>query len=154
MDCSQSTLMSHSHSFRSGDSQQSHSWRLLDEDDSDADLSVPTHQKGLKRVHVLEYSGSEGELNSGDGKSSAEGSLGISSVGNHSDVPKKKRKATVKSKEDSIPLPDPFPLPQHYSAEVEAGLKAKKISNTARIAFTNKVASAMLCYKRYPTKDD
>ena len=36
------------------------------------------------------------------------------------------RKATVKSKEDSIPLPDPFPLPLHYSAEVKAGLKAKK----------------------------
>ena len=65
-------------------------------------------QKGLKRVHLLdESSGSEDEHNLGDGKSSAEGSMGS----NHSDIPKKKRKATVKSKEDSIPLPDPSHFP-------------------------------------------
>ena len=91
---------------------------------------------------MCESSGSEDEHNLGNRKSSAEGSMGS----DHSDIPKKKRKATVKSKEDSIPLPDPFPLPQHYSAEVEAGLKAKKLSNTARIAFNSEVASAMLYY--------
>lgn len=128
VDSSQSTIsvmsqQSHSHSVQSRDSQQSHSRRLLDEDDSDADPSIPPRQKGLKRVHILnESSESEDEHNLGDGKSSAEGSLGSSS---HSDIPKKKRKANVKSKEDSIPLSNPFPIPQHYSAEVEAGLKAK-----------------------------
>ena len=124
---------------------------MLDEDDSDADPGVPPNPKGVKRTHLLhESSGSEDEHNLGDRKSSAEGSMGSG----HSDIPKKKRKATVKSKEDSIPLPDPFPLPQHYSAEVEAGLKAKKLRNTARIAFNSKVASTMLYYKCYPTKDD
>ena len=144
-----------SQSTRSGGPQQLHSRRLLDEDDSGSDANVFPRQKGVKRAHILhESSGSEDESYLGDGKSSVDSSLGSSSVNDHFDVPKKKRKANEKSKEDTIPLPDPFPLPQHYSAEVEAGLKAKKISSTARIAFTNKVACAMLCYKRYPTKED
>ena len=157
MDSSQSTVsamsqQSHSHSVQSGDSLRSRSQRLLDEYyDSDADLVVAPNLKGVKNAHLLdESSGSEDEHSLGDGKGSAEGSM----RSGHSDVPKKKRKVTVKSKEDSIPLPDPYPLPQHYSAKVEAGLKAKKLSNTARIAFNNKVASAMLYYKCHPTKDD
>ena len=71
-----------------------------------------------------ESSGSEDESCLGDGKSSVDGSLGSSSVNDHSDVPTKKRKANEKRKEDTIPFPDSFPLPQHYSAEVEAGSKA------------------------------
>ena len=59
-----------------------------------------------------------------------------------------------KSEEDAVPLPDPFPLPKHYSVEVETGLKNKSLSDHARKAFINKVASAMLFYKRYPTSED
>ena len=61
--------------------------RLLDEDD------VPnvSHQKGRKRVHVLDKS--SGSEDGRDQQSSAAGSL------ESSDVPKNKRKATVKSKE-------------------------------------------------------
>ena len=156
MDSSHSTVsamsqQSHSHSVQSRDSLRSRSRRLLDEDDSDADPGVPPNPKGVKRTHLHDEScGSENEHNLGDRKALLKAVWGAVIL----IFPRRKRKATVKSKEDSIPLSDPFPLPQHYSAEVEAGLKAKKLSSAARIAFNNKVASAMLYYKCYPTKDD
>ena len=65
-----------------------------------------------------------------------------------------KKKVVVKCEEDAIPLPYPFTLPKYYGADVECALKAKKITNVTRKAFIGKVASAMLCYKRYPTSDD
>ncbi len=78
--------------------------------------------------------------------------LGIDSI---VEIPILKRKnPIVKCEEDSIPLPNPFPLPKHYDADVECALRAKKMTTVARKAFIGKVASAMLCFKRYPTADD
>lgn len=68
-------------------------------------------------------------------------------------TPQKKRKIE-KCLDDAVPLPNPFPLPKHYSAEVEASLKKKQLSSSARRQFVNSIASAMLYYKRYPTKED
>ena len=39
-------------------------------------------------------------------------------------------------------------------ADVEAALEAKRMTSTARQAFIGKIASAMLCYKCYPTSSD
>ena len=66
----------------------------------------------------------------------------------------KKKRVARKSEEDVVPLPDPFPLPKHYGTEVEAALKAKKFTDVSRQAFIGKVASAMLCFKCYPTRED
>ena len=73
----------------------------------------------------------------------------------NSDIkPQVKKRSVLKCQEDAIPLPDPFPLPKYYGADVEAALKAKRMTSTARQAFIGKIASAMLCYKRYPTSSD
>ena len=45
------------------------------------------------------------------------------------------RKAINKTSDDAVPLPDPFPLPTHFGAEVEVALESQKMTNTARIAF-------------------
>ena len=65
----------------------------------------------------------------------------------------KKRKC-IKTEEDYIPLPDPFPLPKHYPCEVEVALKRGKMSIWERRRFLSEVASAMLRYKRYPSSED
>ena len=53
-----------------------------------------------------------------------------------------------------MPLPDPFPLPKHYSVKMETAIKEQKSSKVARQAFVGKVAAAMLFYKRSPTSED
>ena len=53
------------------------------------------------------------------------------------------------------PLPRPFPLPQNYPASVEAGLSAQNTSIIpALYQSSSRVASSMLCYKLYPTRDE
>ena len=59
-----------------------------------------------------------------------------------------------KTEDDAIPLPDPFPLPKHYRSDVEVALKSKKMTTETRSCFILAVASAMLRYKRYPSRDD
>lgn len=71
------------------------------------------------------------------------------------DLPVKvKRPKLVKTKDDAIPLPSPFPLPKHYRADVEVALANGKMTKTTTCSFLSSVASAMLVYKRYPTHDD
>ena len=70
------------------------------------------------------------------------------------DTPKAKRMLIVKDEEDTVPLPDPFPLPKHYGNEVDVALKSKQMTTSVRKAFIQKVAASMLCYKRYPTSTD
>ena len=60
----------------------------------------------------------------------------------------------VKSESDNVPLPDPFPLPEHYRSDVEAALRAGKMTSETRSCFISSIASAMLRYKLYPTRDD
>ena len=67
---------------------------------------------------------------------------------------KAKRPKFVKTKDDAIPLPNPFPLPKHYRADVEVALANGKMTKTTTSSFFSSVASAMLVYKRYPTHDD
>ena len=66
----------------------------------------------------------------------------------------KRRSNVVKSEDDKIALPDPFPLPRNYKANVESALKAGKLTSETRSAFLSSVASAMYAYKKYPTRDD
>ena len=63
-------------------------------------------------------------------------------------------KSIKKTKEDSTPLPDPFPLPTNYRPDVHLCLAKKKMTKTARAAFYTTVAAAMFQYKRYPSRDD
>jgi len=69
-------------------------------------------------------------------------------------APPKKKKKTQRTAEDDTPLPNPFPLPKHYGSDVEAALQAKKFCKTTRTGFISKVASAMLCYKNMPMRED
>ena len=68
------------------------------------------------------------------------------------DVPVKKRKI-VKTEDDSMPLPDPFPLPKHYPQDIESALQ-RKMSSKEKQRFISEVASAMLRFKRYPSHED
>lgn len=68
-------------------------------------------------------------------------------------TPQNKRRIE-KCPDDAVPLPNPFPLPKHYRAEVEASLNKKQLSSSERRQFVSSIAAAMLCYKRYPTSED
>ena len=70
------------------------------------------------------------------------------------DLPEKKRKKLIKTEDDSIPLPNPFPLPKYYRADVEEALKNRRMTRETTSAFYSAVASAMLVYKKYPTRED
>jgi len=59
-----------------------------------------------------------------------------------------------KTEEDRIPLPDPFPLPEHYPYNIEVALKNKQMTKTTKGKFLTEVASAMFRYKYFPTHDD
>ena len=65
-----------------------------------------------------------------------------------------KKRKLVKSEDDNIPLPDPFPLPKNYRSDVEIALKSGELTQETRSTFLSAVASAMLNYKKYPSKDD
>jgi hypothetical protein len=67
---------------------------------------------------------------------------------------KVKRPKFVKTEDDAVPLPSPFPLPKHYRADVEVSLANGKMTETTTSSFLSSIASAMLVYKRYPTRDD
>lgn len=60
----------------------------------------------------------------------------------------------AKLESDNVPFPDPFPLPEHYRSDVEAALKTGKMTSETRSCFISSIASAMLRYKLYPTRDD
>ena len=60
----------------------------------------------------------------------------------------------MKTEDDAVPLPDPFPLPKHYRADVEVALANGKMTKETTSSFLSSIASAMLVYKRYPTHDD
>ena len=62
--------------------------------------------------------------------------------------PTRKRKLIKKEGEDKVPLPEPFPLPQHFSIDVERALKTKKMKR--RTSFNTMVSSPVLLSKCYP----
>ncbi len=59
-----------------------------------------------------------------------------------------------KSDADKLPLPDPFPLPQHFPHHLEVALESGKLSMKKNQAFISEVASSMLRFKRYLDRDD
>lgn len=60
----------------------------------------------------------------------------------------------MKTPDDKIPLPDPYPLPKHFKSAVEADLKSHSMSTSTYRLFISDVASSMLAYKQYPTDED
>ena len=86
---------------------------------------------------------------------STDGSLNKSSGSSSSTTePSVKRPKIVKNEDDSIPLPDPFPLPKHYPHDIQCALNMKKMSIKDKQSFVSEIASSMLRFKRYPTCDD
>ena len=83
--------------------------------------------------------------------SGGDSSLATSSVASE---PKHKRRAMIKDADDSVPLPSPFPLPKHYSADVEVALRTNKMSTETTRRFVSSIAGTMLTYKRYPSQED
>ena len=69
-------------------------------------------------------------------------------------LPKGKKRAVKKTNDDSVPLPNPFTLPKHYQRSVEEALESGKMPIKQRRLFLSDIASSMLRYKRYPTRDD
>lgn len=52
------------------------------------------------------------------------------------------------------PLPQPFPLPLNFSADVEADLNKGFMSVTTMAKFITGIAHAVFAFKRYPTAID
>lgn len=62
-------------------------------------------------------------------------------------------KAVKKIKEEVV-LPDPFPLPANYRADVEVALETGEMTRLTRASFITSVTDAIFAYKRYPSRDD
>ena len=69
-------------------------------------------------------------------------------------IPPSKKRKVVKTVDDSIPLPEPYPLPKHFKSDVETDLKSGKMSFNSHRVFMSHIASSMLAFKKYPTRDD
>ena len=78
----------------------------------------------------------------------------ISGSEDESCEPARKMRKIVKTEDDCTPLPDPFPLPKHFPQDVEVALKRRKLSSSEKRRFISEVASAMLRFKRYPSRED
>ena len=108
------------------------------------DEDVVCAPKRPRKFHVLEGSDSDA-----DNKSEQ------SSVKSNQYVLKEVPKSVVcKTEDDAIPLPDPFPLPKHYRADVEPALKSGNMTEDTTRELLSCVATSMFTYKRYPTADD
>ena len=53
-----------------------------------------------------------------------------------------------------IPLPDPFILPKHFPHDIEVALRRKALSTKEKQRFISEIASAILRFKRYPSRED
>lgn len=63
-------------------------------------------------------------------------------------------KRFFKSDDDKLPLPDPFPLPKNYKADIDVALKTGKMTRETKKRFFSAVAAAMFTYKKYPQPED
>ena len=52
------------------------------------------------------------------------------------------------------PLPLPFSLPANYTPMVMAGLQAGSLSGKMLTKFIGEIASAIFCFKSYPTREE
>ena len=60
----------------------------------------------------------------------------------------------MKSEDDMISLPNPFPLPKHYPHQLEVALQSGNLTLKQKRIFVSEIASCMLHFKRYPDRDD
>ena len=51
-------------------------------------------------------------------------------------------------------MPDPFPLPTNYRADVQLALSKGTMTREAKKSFLSSVGAHMLVYKRYPTGEE
>ena len=65
-----------------------------------------------------------------------------------------KRFKLNKTKEDGIPLPDPFDLPKNFRPDVASALASGRMTLETNRFFLSTVAGAMFTHKLYPTSDD
>jgi hypothetical protein len=103
-----------------------------------------------KRRRVLDFDDESDNLDLPESETDAVPESEVSSTPSSTNSKKK----IMKTEDDKVPLPDPFPLPKRFRPEVERSLKEGVMSNNSRSHFLSAVASAMLTYKMYPTKDD
>uniref|UniRef100_A0A1X7TXL7 Uncharacterized protein n=1 Tax=Amphimedon queenslandica TaxID=400682 RepID=A0A1X7TXL7_AMPQE len=122
------------------------------ENDSCTPTRSPSHSRKRKLDFQSQYSPASWEQTILDIAQGLDNTDHIFDIG--SDIEVKTKKKVHKVEEDMIPLPDPFPLPKHHKSDVEVALKQHKMSSTTRRQFISDVASTILGYKRYPTKED
>ncbi len=60
----------------------------------------------------------------------------------------------MKSEDDTISLPNPFPLPKHYPSQLEITLQSGNLTLKQKTNFVSEIASCMLRFNRYPDRDD
>ena len=125
-----------------------------DDDDDDDDIVTPLRSNSTKRRLPLfsddQNSNSQKKTRLED--SNVDNDDGSSTC---SFLSKGRSRAAVKkSEEDRIPLPDPFPLPKNYKADVEIALKTTRMTAETRSSFLSAVASSMYSIKKHPTKTD
>ena len=58
------------------------------------------------------------------------------------------------SEDDHVSLPNSFPLPKHHQRSVEYALERWVMPIKERRMFLSNITSAMLRYKRYPSRED
>ena len=60
---------------------------------------------------------------------------------------------TVEGSEDR-PIPQNFPFPAHYTADIELALKVKQVQSRQIAKLVTRIAHVMFDYKRYPTRKE
>ena len=70
------------------------------------------------------------------------------------EVPVSKRRRAVKDWDDHFPLPNPYPLPKHFQADVEKSINEGKMTRNTNRKFILAIASSILAYKKYPSCED
>ena len=127
---------------------------LSPDDEFDSTTPLVSHLSSRRRKRIFDEIDEEDECEPGiNNFDEPEITVGDSlSVSSSSVSACSSKKKVVKTEDDSIPLPDPFPLPKRYRAEVENALKEGCINKKIRSYFLSSVAASMLTYKKYPQK--
>ena len=110
--------------------------------DSDDSLTTP---KTKKRRVLLNIEDDDTDLGSSSMCSSPVSDSSVRSM------VKPKR---LVSRGSEKPLPDPFPMPINFRADVDVALKTGKMTRETSKSFLSSIAGSMLAIKRYPTKEE
>ena len=63
-------------------------------------------------------------------------------------------KTISKSKDQDVPLPNPFPLPRNYRSDVTAALEIGQMNYETESAFLSAVGASIFKYKKFSTKEN